>query len=1731
MRNPPSACAPTVVSAILASLLSLAAGPAATAGSLEADAAAFKTRLAAETAGPNYNEHLSLDLDKDLATLEARAKGDPSLLADLMTLRAKVVPDFYRPNATKNPELFKEMRWSEFVALRNADMDRTHPLLFSAEKAAWATGTDSPDFVSTDPGADGRRLTTAEIVALWRKFQAASQSAPEALGADMSAMKALLDRIGRRIGSKDAEDRRTAAKDLALLFENMNQADVGAMSRKDPEMLRDLLAGMSKLRDNADPGMQKWLHQEGSVERFDQKLFELTTDPNLSQVHALMRGLKPPPGLQPKGQAGTDPDAPQPSWWDGFTAAGAARLQRDAMLKEQVDLSLRLLWQGDSGSTQGFSDLPPAVQELIEGGDRLADPLSREAWLVEVRRQLDGSKNAKELDSLVKAVAAKGALFAEMSPEEAAEDPAVKALAEFRDKHRQFMETYSMMKGMSAQYTIWLRDNLAALPDGARVDSRTLGIHPDTLPRFNPEERSLVKRTRDIGGAPHVGLEYTANWNYKDGRGTVKMTKFWTSETGPGGVTVPVTYTLDPQGAIKQRDIYLEKEEGGYAAVTEEGEFDETGRLAKGKVTTAGRNTFELVDSEDEEVDLGNGRIRRTRRMYDKADQDQEGKIRTRQRIVELLDKADRRLLARRTSQIDPASGKEQLRATVHFDDKGETAALETAALGPDGKVLRSDEWFVGRLKPSGWIYDPETGESYSARDPEHARHIERVVAKLQEYAPHWVHRVTDRKTSIQKTLLVGEVQWEAADAEDPGKGSGPVLIGPGLYELQTDIDKPERPITFQIELGPLKGLPRQVRLETLKGFVEQMRRAYARYQPEVIAIGFWGADDVGGNPDALVAFLDEAVDQAALQGLDPVVVLNAQDQGKAPYLVTFVDKDRKPVHRYYASYREFSGYGSNPWGSGRVNKGKSVPHGLTVFGMRADGSRGSMPLRHIVSPTEVYLPKWRVSVDNYIFGTDWGPTLNNLLGARQFERQDFVQFLSDENGKFKREGDLIVGDWKQTHDGPTVFKVVWDSVDKAGETIVAFGGVAIGAVMYAAAEADDFMATGMEDAIGTALEQNADPGVARRYKQQLEEQRAFRVAFKENLKESVVANAAMNPLVASWRRLGMSEEDIALEMKKHGQSYVFEAPNVMARQAVASDSWAEKMLWGGASAFTNLGLQTGKGLAVYGPLGNIGAPRAWVVNGVPKVGPVWSATAGGVPRVVMGQLTAPQSALTGIWNTGFQTTMGALGIHGAAETTLGQGGIVDAAVNLFGKGGPDAELAFYQSLNNFTAATVPYFAGIMASRRKGGAPNLNEKPGVQPHELVTRAALAERVLKTGVNEAQVKALNQAHEVGLGEPGKNGQPASVGNYTTNHILRKARILKQAGFTPEQIRALMEADVVGVPPAETASTQPGRHDILDNPGLVKVRRDSTGKIIKVEVSETAVTQAFEIAKRTRDNQRVAAEGILRRTGIAKGEVSSVTKGQHPDGLIEPQLRDFKAGVDEKFTRKNGEGKNYDTLNKMTDMSRGRISVDSFGEVQRVVIEMLKPENAGALRVKSITYPRDTPPQLVAQMKAACPGCDIQPNTKQPNYPRIHLDVLDPATGMVHEWQVGTKAYNELQQVHNIDISRLPPEIQGRLASLDPFGVKDGKAYFHLLEYDLFALNIEKKHPQIAKRFGVDRFLEEFNNSARATNGWTTDASGKPLRNTKSTPELGKWAQDILQDLAKEQPGLFDHLGHD
>lgn len=74
---------------------------------------------------------------------------------------------------------------------------------------------------------------------------------------------------------------------------------------------------------------------------------------------------------------------------------------------------------------------------------------------------------------------------------------------------------------------------------------------------------------------------------------------------------------------------------------------------------------------------------------------------------------------------------------------------------------------------------------------------------------------------------------------------------------------------------------------------------------------------------------------------------------------------------------------------------------------------------------------------------------------------------------------------------------------------------------------------------------------------------------------------------------------------------------------------------------------------------------------------------------------------------------------------------------------------------------------------------------------------LAQRLLGKPLTGPMKRAIERAHRVGDGQLGRDGRtPASVNNYTRRQLVDKKNILEEAGFSRDEIRALMREGVVG-----------------------------------------------------------------------------------------------------------------------------------------------------------------------------------------------------------------------------------------------------------------------------------------------------------------------------------------------
>jgi hypothetical protein len=120
--------------------------------------------------------------------------------------------------------------------------------------------------------------------------------------------------------------------------------------------------------------------------------------------------------------------------------------------------------------------------------------------------------------------------------------------------------------------------------------------------------------------------------------------------------------------------------------------------------------------------------------------------------------------------------------------------------------------------------------------------------------------------------------------------------------------------------------------------------------------------------------------------------------------------------------------------------------------------------------------------------------------------------------------------------------------------------------------------------------------------------------------------------------------------------------------------------------------------------------------------------------------------------------------------------------------------------------------------------------------------------------------------------------------------------------------------------------------------------------------------------------------------------------------------------------------------MDDMVRGRFDLENGEDVEAVIGELMKQKQ---FRVKSMEAPRR-------------PVKDDDGKLIGHGYPRYHVILQDPESGLTHEWQIGTKAMSLSAEKKGI---RMPKKLQVKLGiSQDKDRGDWKKKYdFHDVEY--------------------------------------------------------------------------------
>jgi hypothetical protein len=189
-----------------------------------------------------------------------------------------------------------------------------------------------------------------------------------------------------------------------------------------------------------------------------------------------------------------------------------------------------------------------------------------------------------------------------------------------------------------------------------------------------------------------------------------------------------------------------------------------------------------------------------------------------------------------------------------------------------------------------------------------------------------------------------------------------------------------------------------------------------------------------------------------------------------------------------------------------------------------------------------------------------------------------------------------------------------------------------------------------------------------------------------------------------------------------------------------------------------------------------------------------------------------------------------------------------------------------------------------------------------------------------------------------------------------------------------------------------------------------------------------------------------------------------------------------GILEKCARKD-----YPIVGQMDDIIRGRLNITDGSQVARVAEAM---QLQTRYPVKQVVDPR------------------VEKGTGVIRYPRHHIIVEDPQSGLTHEWQIGTKATSTLYETQGI---KIPAELGAAASKLG----KHFRTDIHDIEYDIFQA-FTKREPAVAASLGIPEFISKV---ARAS-----ERSGAGAAHTELGADIAALhadAERLLQALVDKQ----------
>ena len=242
----------------------------------------------------------------------------------------------------------------------------------------------------------------------------------------------------------------------------------------------------------------------------------------------------------------------------------------------------------------------------------------------------------------------------------------------------------------------------------------------------------------------------------------------------------------------------------------------------------------------------------------------------------------------------------------------------------------------------------------------------------------------------------------------------------------------------------------------------------------------------------------------------------------------------------------------------------------------------------------------------------------------------------------------------------------------------------------------------------------------------------------------------------------------------------------------------------------------------------------------------------------------------------------------------------------------------------------------------------------------------------------------------------------------------------------------------------------------------------------EKDQDAQYQLFTQAKSCRARMRALADEIMAQQEIKGGQADSLLKRD--------SLPEFVKGVVDKC-RRNG----YKQIRQMDDIVRGRFDLRSKDDVNTV---------AAAMKGQS-KYPA----VLVVPPNRPLAGGGF-------GYPRWHIILSDPGSGLTHEWQIGTKAVTEVFEKPGV---KLPDGVKRVCPNL--------RSDLHDVDFDIFR-SIRKKYPDVHERHGLAGFHDKVD-AAAAEAGLKGD----------KTPDLAKKIAALHKEASNHLQKLVDEFGAD